>query len=86
MAICNPLSSNDLRVANSRVPSVYFRRTGRAARSRTASLGRKGKCATSENLLRSSTALGGGACSDDSVGQGNAAAQHPAGAVTEETL
>ena len=48
MAICNLLSSNDLWVANSRVPSVYFRRTGRAARNRTASLGRKGKCATSE--------------------------------------
>jgi hypothetical protein len=25
MAICNPLTSNDLRVANSRVSSVYFR-------------------------------------------------------------
>ena len=26
MATCNPLSSNDLRVANFRLPSVYFRR------------------------------------------------------------
>ena len=27
----------------------------------------------------------GGACCDDSMAQGNAAAQHPAGAVTKET-
>jgi hypothetical protein len=26
MATCNPLSSNDLRMANFRLPSVYFRR------------------------------------------------------------
>jgi hypothetical protein len=27
MATCNPFSSNDLRVANFRLPSVYFRRS-----------------------------------------------------------
>ena len=57
MATCNPLSSNDLRVANFRLPSVYFRRSaapvfhrkrisswmGRAARS-PASLGENAMC------------------------------------------